>query len=149
MAATNQTEFSNKIAEFAQKLRIKAGTLQKKITFDMHADIMKRTPVDTGRARANWFVSVGLPSKDVAEFPGVPTNYAMKKGKRVKVRNAEIPQPPAPELEIDGTRNTFIINNLPYIKALDEGHSKQAPNGMVKLAMKAQDARLEDAVKNL
>lgn len=136
MSATNQTQFSSTIAEFAKKLRIKAASLQKKITFDMHGDIMRRTPVDTGRARSNWFATVGSPSAEV------DVHGSGKKGE-------VIPQPPAPRLEIDGTQDTYIINNLPYIKALDEGHSKQAPNGMVKLAMKAQDERLEDAVKNL
>jgi hypothetical protein len=137
VSATNQTQFSSTIADFAAKLKIKAATLQKKITFDMHGDIMRRTPVDTGRARANWFATVGQPSSELKDYKGV------KSGDEV------IPQPAQPELDVDGTTDTYIINNLPYIKALDEGHSKRAPNGMVKLAMKAQDERLEDATKNL
>ena len=28
-----------------------------------------------------------------------------------------------------------IANNLPYVEALENGHSKQAPAGMVKLAL--------------
>jgi hypothetical protein len=137
VSSTNQTQFSSTLAEFAEKLRIKAGTLQKKITFDMHGDIMQRTPVDTGRARANWFATVGEPSKEVHLYADA------------KSGDSAIPQPQSPPLEIDGTRDTYIINNLPYIKPLDEGHSKQAPNGMVKLAMAAQDQRLEEAVRNL
>lgn len=138
VSSTNQAQFSSTIAEFADKLRIKAGALQKKITFDMHKDIMERTPVDTGRARANWMASVGEPSKDVNLYPNVKSTG-----------NPQIAAPMPPPLDIDGTKDSYIINNLPYIKALDEGHSKQAPNGMVKLAMQAQDQRLEDAVRDL
>lgn len=134
MSATFSHTGGSKIADWGKKLGIKAGKLQKKITFDMHRDIMERTPVDTGRARAGWFASVGEPSKEIP-----------KEGTKGSV----IAQPATPNLEIDGKKDTFIINNLVYIKPLDEGHSQQAPNGMVKLAMAAQDQRLEDAVRNL
>jgi hypothetical protein len=29
----------------------------------------------------------------------------------------------------------YIVNNLPYANALENGHSKQAPSGMVKVTL--------------
>ncbi len=127
---TNQAEFSSTIAGFAKQLRIKAGKLQKKITFDMHKDIIERTPVLTGRCAANWFVSVGEPSSEVNV-------------------DAREPQPFPEDIEVTGDKDTFIINNLSYVQYLDEGSSAKAPAGMTKLAMEAQDQRLFDAVRDL
>jgi hypothetical protein len=42
--------------------------------------------------------------------------------------------------QIDGTQEVFIVNNLAYVEALENGHSKQAPNGFVKLAMMEVEA---------
>ncbi len=133
-ATTNQAQFSSTIADFAKQLGIKAGKLQKKITFDLHKDIMERTPVLTGRARASWFASVGEPSTEVPPEAN---------------KGEVIPMPIPPELEIDGTRDSYIISNISYIQFLDEGSSGKAPAGMTKLAMAAQDQRLEEAVRDL
>lgn len=80
--------------------------------------------------------TVGAPSKEVHLYEGLKEGDA-------------IPQPPSPPLEIDGTTDTYIINNLAYIKALEDGHSKQAPNGMRRLAMEAEQAKIEEAVRGM
>lgn len=78
-------------------------------------EIVKNTPVDTGRARANWHidinnVDVSLVEPDHMEDTSVVARYKM--GDTI-----------------------FISNNLPYIRPLDEGHSKQAPAGFVDAAI--------------
>ena len=37
----------------------------------------------------------------------------------------------------------WISNNLPYIEALEEGHSQQAPHGMVALSLAEAEQGLE------
>lgn len=81
-----------------------ALTLNKKIT--------EKTPRDTGRASANWFVSEGAP--------------------RLDTTTAVVPEaPPA----LTGKSVIFITNSLPYIVPLEYGHSKQAAFGMVRVAI--------------
>jgi hypothetical protein len=87
------------------------------------------TPVDTGRARSNWAADEGAPGQHLHEFPDA--------------KPGSVPAPATPDVSgISGTKPVYIINNLPYIKRLEEGHSKQAPAGMVRLAIQAEQAKI-------
>lgn len=89
------------------------------------------TPVDTGWARANWFVSVGAaepgrhPRLDpAAPAPTQPGGAAAEAAEAVTfaalaIVGAQLGQP------------IHIVNDVPYIEALNDGHSRQAPAGMV------------------
>ena len=81
--------------------------------------VMRATPVDTGRARSNWFTGVN-------RTPTVTSTRTRDGSRRLR----------------DGARlaRTFraggsltLVNNLPYITKLEDGHSRQAPRGMVKV----------------
>jgi hypothetical protein len=85
---------------------ILALTLINKITYG--------TPVDTGRARANWFLAEGAP--------------------RIETTDATTPQNHA-AVRLTGRTMIFITNSLPYIVPLEYGHSKQAPYGMLRRAI--------------
>lgn len=41
----------------------------------------------------------------------------------------------------------FISNNLPYAEAIEDGHSKQAPMGMVKVTIAEFDSIVNKAVR--
>ncbi len=76
------------------------------------------TPVDTGRARANWHMELDAPQIRLFE-PGQEAPVIFTPGTAVSKSN------PA----------AFVSNNLPYIRRLNEGHSKQAPAGFVEDAI--------------
>ncbi len=87
------------------------------------------TPVDTGWARANWIPSVGEPDQtDATKKEPSPADVAA-----------------AAQRQQDGTNDVlswtndkgpiFVANNVPYIGALDAGHSKQSPSGFVQNAL--------------
>ena len=88
-----------------------------KITLDITANLIQTTPVDTGWARANWVPSVGkmqqttVGSADavsaVAQTAGLSSVIGYRRGR------------------------VFITNNVPYIEALNAGHSPQQPAGFV------------------
>lgn len=131
MSTTNITEFARDWNALAAEVEVLPGQLLKKISSDLHADIMRRTPVDTGRARANWFRSAGQPSDEVLP----EGNYG---------------EPSIDEsIVIDGSEPVFIVNNLPYIEALENGHSQKAPFGMVALALENLDAQLDEKLHDL
>lgn len=117
----------NNIPKFAEALGLKTSAVVKKLAFDLFGDITLRTPVDTGHARRNWQTTVGEPAGTIIGTAGDSETPA--------------PAPPPPSLSgyNIGQGSVFIINNLPYIEALENGHSSQAPSGMVGLAVaKAQ-----------
>ena len=79
------------------------------------------TPVDTGRARASWTIAVNQANRHV-----------MPEG-----RYPAMPNPGF--LDVRPGDSVVISNNLPYITALENGHSRQAPFGMV--AVSIQEVR--------
>jgi hypothetical protein len=87
--------------------------------------LVMTTPVDTGRARGNWNVSVGRIDDTVysSNFPG--PSEALAQG-QMTIGKWKL-----------GSGVIFIANSLPYIQRLEDGYSAQAPSGMVQFAMKA------------
>lgn len=91
------------------KTSISQGRLIKKaFGFTLLGEIIKATPVLTGRARANWNISDNQP------------NYATTESTEQQLVGY-----------ISGENDIFIANGLPYINRLDSGYSSQAPNGII------------------
>jgi len=129
MSATNIMEFKADLESFANQLNIALPLVVQKVAIDLWTSITMRTPVDTGRARANWFLTQGAPSTQLDEYKGAKTG--------------EVAPPTPPDVStITGDEPVYIVNNLPYIEALENGHSKQAPAGMVALAIQAEEAQI-------
>lgn len=125
------TTFALDVKKFAEKAEKAADAVISKICLDLLSDIVLNTPVDTGRARANWFTSIGTPSNVTVEYEGAQSAAGFAIGRA----SAEIASAP---------RNIFwISNNLPYISRLEfEQWSKQAPNGMVRLAINRAERKM-------
>jgi hypothetical protein len=112
-----------KIAD-GQKERM--HTIVRKVTLEAWSRVISRSPVDTGRFRANWNASVGAPN--YATTPSVEQERGMTEAQK------------ALTLPVGGI--TFLSNGLPYAQALEYGHSKQAPGGMVRLTILEINAQL-------
>ena len=145
------------LSEYARRKQAEIKEVRRGFVFALYASIVRKTPVDTGRARANWNVSHGSEDTSV-------TDKTMEHG--LKYKQKDIPVP-------DGDGKAFISNNLPYIATLEYGgypkkvekgtkvskkgekparyevrsqggFSRQAPNGMVGVTV-ANSGRLFDA----
>ena len=92
--------FQSDIEKFSKKVSVLPGMIKKHATFELKDEIASRTPVDTGKARASWYVTEN----------GIGTS-----------------------------------DNIGKIEALEHGHSKQAPYGMVRLSVQ----KWETIVKKL
>lgn len=115
MAGTTGT-FALDIAKFIEKTKKKPSLVVKKIVFDMHAEVARLTPIDTGRARANWQVGPGL--NGISLWSGF-TKGATLLGDVGKIDLI-----------------AYIFNNVEYIQYLENGSSqKQAPHGMVRITV--------------
>lgn len=89
------------------------------------------TPIDTGWASANWVPSVGQPYDD-SSAAGVtePTEAHISAQEREASKGLN--DVLAYKLE-DGP--VFSSNNVPYIGALNAGHSDQSPPGFIQIAI--------------
>jgi hypothetical protein len=125
------TTFSLDVKKFAEQAEKFADDAVKKVCLDLLSDIVLNTPVDTGRARANWFTSIGTPSTATIEYEGAQSAA----GLAISRASDDVANAP---------RNIFwISNNLPYIYRLEfEQWSKQAPSGMVRLAINRAERKM-------
>jgi hypothetical protein len=89
--------------------------------------------VDSGRARDNWYMTLGAPSDKYDPHPD------WKRGE------AHEPHP-IEDFETDGKQPIFITNNALYILFLEDGSSAQAPAGMVAVSVASAEARLEGII---
>lgn len=137
-----------KAKEFKRRFRIKAARIArntndavKRVALVIDQVVVMGTPVDTGRARSNWIVSLGVPSgKVIAPYApgrklgigeGANTSGALDQGRSVisKRKNQTI----------------YITNNVHYITKLNSPpqHSPQASPHFVEKAIGAAIATLK------
>ncbi|MHA6642130.1 HK97 gp10 family phage protein [Mesorhizobium sp. A623] len=95
--------------------------------------VISNTPVDTGRARSNWTAQMDATFAGLfpAHVPGVKGSTATANAE-VAIEKAEAV---IEQFDISKNSSIHISNSLPYIRALNDGHSKQAPADFVKLAV--------------
>ena len=118
----NLDDFNRRMIEATKALPAEALVLvQRKLTFDLLKRAVEKTPVDTGRARGNWHVSVDKLTKKT--WKGTKNATGAKRD----------PLEDAPGiLETLGPfAVSYVQNNLEYISYLEDGTSDQAPNGML------------------
>lgn len=93
-----------------------------KIALELFSRVILRSPVDAGRFRGNWQVAIG-------EIPDGTLDLDDKTGQ------ATISKAQAVALNVTAGQVIYLVNNLPYGPRLEEGHSQQAPHGMVALSV--------------
>ena len=129
--------FSDDIAKFVEKAKGNGDKLVRTTVLNIGTRLVERIPVGDakhwkhpelkppgyvgGHARANWSHSEGaLRTKEFKAIDGSPaeTNISTQRILRTLKRKA-------------AGKVHFIQNSVPYIQALEDGHSRQAPHGMV------------------
>jgi hypothetical protein len=105
------------IEAFRKKVEGNVGLVMKHLAFNLQNRIVQKNPVDTGRSRAGWNMAV---------------NHAKGSDPGPAPKGTKLAAPPTPVLgQINPGDKIYIANNVPYIGALEKGHSSQAPQGMV------------------
>jgi hypothetical protein len=113
--------FADDVAKFSTEARAKIDKAFRKIALDVFSEVILMSPVDTGRFRGNWQVSIGSIPAGTVEIDD-------------KAGTATIGKVQAETLGLAAGQTIYLINNLPYAIPLEYGSSKQAPGGMVRLA---------------
>lgn len=111
------TDFERQLEEaYKRKVVEPLEKTVRQVAIFVDGELVDTTPVDTGRAKANWLPSINQVLTDTVEPDGKPdmtqaiTSYKL-------------------------ADTIFITNNLPYIRRLNEGSSKKAPAGFVDTAI--------------
>lgn len=115
----------------ASQIQVVLGELQKltarkvqELTLAITANLIEDTPVDTGWAHNNWVPSIGRPHEGLSGSRDAPSTVEQQLGLAQVVSTYRAEQ-----------GNVHITNNVPYIEALNGGHSQKAPAGFVELAV--------------
>ena len=101
-----------------------AEVATKKVALDVLRGAVMNTPVDTGRARGNWQVSINTPAATSSAATDKSGTNSLSKG------SVQINSLPAPS----GT-TIWITNNVPYIERLENGWSSQKADGILTPAL--------------
>jgi hypothetical protein len=114
--------FAEDIEKWAKNTEDKLSLAVQKIALELFSRVILSTPVDSGRARANWQVAIGSTPAGTLDLND-------------KTGQATINKTTAKAAGLRAGDVIFLINNLPYIQRLEDGYSGQAPAGMVGLAV--------------
>tara|TARA_R110000823_G_scaffold274081_1_gene393047 strand:- start:1459 stop:1905 length:447 start_codon:yes stop_codon:yes gene_type:complete len=133
-----------KVDKALQQTKAKASDDIRGVYFIGLSAIIKQTPVDEGRARNNWFLTIGMP------FSLTSGRGASKSGSSSFRSLQEIP-------EYVMNKKVYFTNNLPYIETLEYGRypnpnkgtetaggfSNQAQGGWVRTTLIAMQNKIK------
>jgi hypothetical protein len=141
--------FALDLAKFAQKTGVKADLAVEKIVIGVAGELDRRSPVGDasywknpppkgyvgGRFRGSWNLGIGVipPNVETIDPSGAETQ-----GRII----AAIPDKAAGEVY-------YLVNATEYGRAIEEGHSRQAPQGVVGLTTIRWQGIVDEAVASL
>lgn len=125
-------QFADRMDRRAARVEENTNRRVRRIALAIFTELVVQTPVDTGRARSNWVVSLDHATNDPPFSPYAPgkdgNTAAANASAAIQIGTASMSDR-RPEQDI------YIVNNLPYIEALADGWSPQAPPGWVENAI--------------
>jgi hypothetical protein len=114
--------FELDISRFVEKAKGNVDIVIRKVSLDLFKRVIITSPVRTGRFKSNWQVAIGsIPGGVYETFDG--------RG------SATIAKATAATLNAKAGDIIYLVNNLHYASRLEYGYSKQAPGGMVRIAV--------------
>ena len=127
--------FSLALRQFADKAGRNAELVFRKVSIDVLSRLVLRSPVDTGRFRANWQIGIG-------SVGYILDSFDVSGRKTIAEGTARIEK-------INLGQSVWISNSLPYGPRLENGYSKQAPSGMVKVTVSEYQQLISRAVSEV
>ncbi|ARO24744.1 hypothetical protein TAL182_CH02998 [Rhizobium sp. TAL182] len=128
--AQNAFQFALSLERLANELTDEAMQLvTQKLALQALSGVVLKSPVDTGRFRGNWNVSIDTADRSVSDATDKGGSGTIAKGSAVI--NTVPPY-----------RVIWLSNNLPYARRLETGWSKQAPAGVVALTLAELESQL-------
>ena len=115
------------MASIVSRVNRRIDTQIRKSTIEVFGSIIKMTPVDRGRAKGNWQCSIGSPLTSEIDRNDGSSAGSISKSKAYEEMVSKVPK---------SGNVVWLSNNVPYIRRLEYGWSKQqAPAGMVRVSI--------------
>lgn len=114
----------------AEKTGLKLDTVARKVTLDLFTSVVQKSPVDTGRFKANW---------NVGTTPNLSFTASTNASRGLSEAQKAI--------GIASGGVVYLSNGLPYARRLEYGWSGQAPAGMVRLSVREFRQFVERAIQ--
>lgn len=122
------SDFAAKLKGISDALPENVNKLMKDVAMAVATEVVAGTPADTGRAKENWQTSLNTPASGVLHpEPQRPESPAAGVARSLAETRDVLS-------EYKTGDTVYIQNNLPYIGALNRGHSKQAGEFFVERA---------------
>jgi hypothetical protein len=132
----NENVFELQIAQFVEKAKGNCDLVVRKVALDLFSRVILKTPVDTGRLRGSWCVSIGALAPKTIELED-------------KTGSVTIARVTADTLGLKAGDVVYLSTTLEYAGVIEYGHSKQAPEGMVRLTILEFNRAINEAVAGL
>lgn len=130
--------FGRRMKVRASKVPNNVNRVVRQLSIVIDRELVMATPVDTGRARSNWIVSLQAPVTKEQQ-PYTPYAKGSKGGGAGASEGANAQAAMEQGASVIAKRQPgqaiHITNNVPYIRRLNDGHSAQAPANFVKRAI--------------
>lgn len=123
--------FADQLRRIAEKRKAAIETAVKSTVLEMHASMVRMSPVDTGRFRASWSIGVGAPGP-------------LPAGLRFDAASVAALQVRGDLADWQPGQTIYVTNPMPYGPKLENGWSKQAPAGMVRVTIADFRARFSE-----
>lgn len=110
----------------------------RRTALEIFSDVIKGTPVDTGRAKGAWTPSLRtMPTKfdDGESKSPLGTISRDKRNELISLLS-----------KFSGDGSIYLANNLDYIVFLERGSSRQAPAGMVATSVARFSQYIKEAI---
>lgn len=111
--------FNSDVKMAAERTRAEAMKIIRAKVLGVMSNIVRRTPVDTGRLRGNWNASINNPDRSVNGGTGAPSSGELS----------------SVLLSADIGDDMYLTNNLDYAGKIEKGSSRQAPSGMMRISV--------------
>lgn len=130
------SSFADQLRMFEAKTLDKMSRAARKITLDAFSEVIRMSPVDTGRFRGNWQTAIGSVPSGTIEATDPSGNMVIAKvsGVVAGMQAGDV---------------IYMANNLPYARRLEDGWSQQAPAGMVRLTVQRFQPIAEAVIRQI
>lgn len=109
----NKAQFFKQLDDFIEETGVSLLEIVKRVGFGLLKGVVMKTPVKTGLAQGNWYVGIGSVVTKTGGSKGAGPSLA--RGRKIG--------------SMDKLQAVYISNSLPYIAALENGHSTQSSPG--------------------
>lgn len=130
-----QGGFASSLAKFAEEAKGAMDAVFREVVIEVGSSVITLSPVDTGRFKGNWQLTIGSPSNQSLD------NYD-------KAGHETIAELVVQANQLEAGQVAYIVNNLVYGIPLEYGHSDQAPAGMVQITLARFQQIVLEAIRN-